>query len=360
MERTAAWLALQMAGLSPAEARALAERFGGPEHALNASQEEVREAGFPPKVVARLRNHTALAAEEELGRARNAGISVLAIDDERYPGRLRLIPDPPVVLFIRGEILPGDDIALAVVGTRHPTPYGLRMATKLSGELAQLGMTIVSGLARGIDAAAHRAALAAGGRTIAVLGSGLLRLYPPEHAELADRICRAGAVVSEFPLTMPPLKENFPRRNRVISGLARGTLVVEAGTRSGALITARLALDQNREVFALPGQADTLTSSGTNRLIRDGACLVETSRDILDGLNLTLQATAPPSASGGAPEGMSDDERTVLARLDRPRSFEELLMETSLPPAALASLLAGLEVKGAVRCLPGRWYEKLP
>jgi len=232
------------------------------------------------------------------------------------------------------------------------------MACTISGELASLGMTIVSGLARGIDAAAHRAALDAGGRTIAVLGSGLLQIYPPEHAELADRICRQGAVVSEFLPTAPPLREHFPRRNRIISGISRGTLVVEAGARSGALITARLALEQGREVFALPGQAGSLTSSGTNRLIKDGAFLVESAADILDALNLAPRPASTVPQDGETAPTTDEEEQKVVRLLDRPKSFEELLQETHFSAAALSVCLARLELKGVVRCLPGRWYEK--
>ncbi len=208
----------------------------------------------------------------------------LSFSDKGYPTNLKYIYDPPPTLYVKGNILPEDNIAIAIIGSRRATYYGLKNAENLSFELAAGGITIISGLARGVDSAAHRGALKAGGRTIAVLGSGLNIIYPPENEKLAREILQCGAVISEFPQGTAPLRQNFPRRNRIISGLSLGVVVVEAAKRSGALITANLALEQGREVFALPGKIDSFTSRGTHDLIKQGAKLVESAEDIIEEL----------------------------------------------------------------------------
>jgi len=225
--------------------------------------------------------------DQELKRIEKNRIKAIDISQPEYPALLKEIARPPLVLYLRGEAQVLSQYCLAVVGTRIPTFYGLAMAEQFTRDLASLGIVIVSGLARGIDSQAHKTALACG-RTVAVLGSGLLDIYPRENQALAEKIAVAGAVISEFPLTTPPLRENFPRRNRVVSGLCRGVLVVEAAARSGALITAHLALEQNREVFAVPGKADSPVSQGTHQLIKEGAKLVEDVDDILEELNISV------------------------------------------------------------------------
>jgi len=208
----------------------------------------------------------------------------IAIDDKKYPENLKHIYDPPSVLYTKGEILPEDSLAVAIVGTRGPSAYGVQTARRLAGECVQAGMTVISGLARGIDTAAHKGALKAGGRTIAVLGSGFLNIYPSENVGLAGEISKNGAVISEFAMAMQPLRRNFPRRNRIISGLSLAVIVVEAAAKSGSLITADCALEQGREVFAVPGIVKSITSQGTHQLLRQGARLIETVDDILEEL----------------------------------------------------------------------------
>jgi DNA processing protein len=290
------------------------------------------------------------------------GIGVAARCDPWYPALVREIGGAPPLLFLRGSLVEGDSRAVAIVGSRRPSLAGLRLASQLAGDLAARGFTIVSGLARGIDSAAHLGALDAGGRTIAVLGSGIDVVYPPENAGLADRIVAsgAGAVVSEFPPGSRPLKHNFPRRNRLVSGLALGTVVVEAGEKSGALITAGFALDQNRTVFAVPASPGQARTRGSNRLLKEGARLVETADDILEDLAPQLAwpggAVAPPAAP---PPGLAPDERLVVALLsDAPVHVDEVARHLEWKTPKVLGLLLGLETRGLVRGLAGKFYVK--
>src|SRR5437879_3947703 len=289
---------------------------------------------------------------------------------ERYPAWLRSIHDPPAVLYCDGSVEPGDRQAVAIVGARKATPYGLRVTETLASELSGLGFTIVSGFARGIDAAAHRAALAAGGRTIAVLGCGLDVDYPPGHAPLRAEIAAGGAVLTEFVPGTPPYATNFPRRNRIISGLALGVVVVEATEESGSLITARLALEQGREVFAVPGPIDAPTSRGPHGLIKQGAKLVETVDDIVEELLPQLETMRTPlsqdSMVTGAgkrrsfapkPPDLSPEEQVVLRVIGRePSHLDDLTEQSHLPAAEVARILLGLELKALVHQLPGQQY----
>jgi DNA processing protein len=282
--------------------------------------------------------------------------------DPRYPALLDAIPTPPP-LYVRGEILDDDSLALAIVGSRRPTPYGLSVAERLAAELAGRGVTIVSGLARGIDTAAHRGALAAGGRTIAVLGCGLDVVYPPENIPLARTIERRGAVVSQFPAGMPALPGHFPARNRTLAGLALGVVVVEAAEKSGALITAGFAGDLGRETFAVPGRITSASSAGTNRLIQDGAKLVTCWQDIVSELpepwrravRDPLTSTAEPSR----PDIGSDEGRMFrLLTPDEPQHIEELISRAGMEPARAATSLMALELGGWARQLTGqRWVS---
>lgn len=286
------------------------------------------------------------------------GIQCLTPADAGYPEPLRTIPDPPSELYVQGAWLPEDTAAVAIVGTRRATEHGLAVAERLGRELAARGVTVVSGLAFGIDAAGHRGALAAGGRTIAVLGSGLSRLFPSEHADLAGQIAAHGAVLSELPVQTPAAPWHFPRRNRLIAGLSLGVVVVEAPARSGALITARLAAEQGREVFAVPGPAGAATSRGTHGLLRDGACLVETAEDILAALQLPLAGCVarfqPP-----APR-LTLEETPVYARLSsQPVGVDGLTAQTGVAPAPLLRVLLGLELKGLVRQVPGQQFVRV-
>src|SRR5881628_2443645 len=288
--------------------------------------------------------------------------ATLNLGDERYPELLRAIHDPPAVLYCDGSVEPGDRQTVAIVGSRQATPYGFRITETLAGELSALGFTIVSGFARGIDAAAHRAALAAGGRTIAVLGCGLDVDYPPGHASLRAEIAGSGAVLTEFDPGTPPRATNFPRRNRIISGLALGVVVVEAAEDSGSLITARLALEQGREVFAVPGPIDVPTSRGPHGLLKQGAKLVETVDDIVEELLPQLDRplqTLKTEPIATLPEHgeLSPSERTVLEVMSRePLHLDDLTERSRLTTPAVAAILLGLELKALVKQLPGQRY----
>lgn len=294
------------------------------------------------------------------------GIQRLTPADAGYPEPLRTIPDPPSELYVQGAWLLEDAAAVAIVGTRQATEHGVAVAERLGRELAARGVTVVSGLAFGIDAAGHRGALAAGGRTIAVLGSGLLRLFPSEHADLAGQIAAHGAVLSELPVQTPAAPWHFPRRNRLIAGLSLGVVVVEAPARSGALITARLAAEQGREVFAVPGPAGAATSRGAHDLLRDGACLVETADDILAALQgplarcLKAIRCQAPSVPGTMPAPrLTPEETPVYARLSsQPVGVDGLTAQTGVAPAPLLRVLLGLELKGLVRQVPGQQFVR--
>ena len=287
---------------------------------------------------------------------------IIALGDERYPERLRTIHNLPAVLYCDGLTETGDRQAVAIVGSRRATPYGLRVTEALAGELSRLGITIVSGFARGIDAAAHRAALAAGGRTIAVLGCGLDVDYPPGHKSLHVEIAAGGAVLTEFAPGTPPRAAHFPRRNRIISGLALGVVVIEAAEDSGSLITARLALEQGREVFAVPGPIEAPTSRGPHGLLKQGAKLVEMVDDIVEELlpqldrSLQTLKTEPIAALPKHVE-LSSSERAMLDMMSRePLHLDELTERTGLTSAVVAGILLGLELRALVKQVPGQRY----
>lgn len=309
----------------------------------------------PPQILRR--------AEKELKGCERNHFSVLCLSDPRYPALLKEIADPPPVLYVWGVSPWNDSPSLAVVGSRRATPYGAEVCERLAAELAVRGLTIVSGLARGIDGIAHRAALDAGGKTVAVLGSGLDVIYPREHRRLAERIVKSAAVISEFPLTSPPLPGHFPRRNRIISGLCWGTVVIEAAERSGSLITARTAADQNREVFAVPGPIGSPTSGGVHRLIQDGAKLVTETEDVIDELRPELREMLSPAACGWEDtpgcEPLDDGEQQVLRALVHLGSadVDHLVVRSKVPANRLTAALVGLELKGAVRSYPGGIYR---
>ena len=300
-------------------------------------------------------------AAGELSALESLGGRLLVYGREGYPPLLQSAPDAPVLLYARGELRAGS-ATLAVVGTRRPTPYGRQAARRIVREAAGAGLTIVSGLARGIDAAAHQAALETGGQTWAVLGSGLLKPYPAENAKLLEAVARQGAVLSEFPLHTAPLKENFPRRNRVISGLSLGTLVVEGDLRSGALITARRALDQGRDVFAVPGPVDSEMSRGPHFLLRQGAKLVESAADIIEELPLTTGLRRPSMPGRAAPvqgEFVSEEEDRVLEALGTDgRSVDEIVEELGWDVSRVNRLLFELELRDIVSQGPGHRYER--
>lgn len=316
--------------------------------------------------IARGRDQPRVAEEIEL--AGRQGVRILCLDDDDYPAALKRIDDPPACLYVKGVLAREDALALGIVGARHCSRYGAEQAERFAALAANAGLTIVSGMARGIDSFAHRGALAAGGRTIAVLGCGLCHLYPPESAELADKIRGSGALLSELPMSVGPDSKNFPPRNRIIAGLSLGVLIVEAARRSGALISARLASEYNREVFAVPGRIDTASAEGCNDLIKTGAAkLVSGLPDILEDLG---EAGAALLGAFGATEEqgqivqrrslpLDDVERNLLAAIaDEPLPIEGLCEGSGLPPARVAAVLTSLQLKGIVRRLPGDLYER--
>lgn len=299
--------------------------------------------------------------DRELEGAARAGASIVTLADETYPERLRTIADPPPVLYIRGLMEPADAVAVGIVGARHASAYGLQCAGRLAEDLAVRGITVVSGLARGIDAAAHRGALRAGGRTLAVLGSGLGRVYPDEHAALADEIAGQGALMSEYPVTTAPLPYHFPQRNRLISGLSLGIVVVEAAQRSGALITADCALEQGREVFAVPGPMAAVTSQGTHNLIKQGARLVTSVEDILEELQLApgpMAAGVQRDATAGS--ALPDAAQRLLACVTRePAYIDAIAGQAGVAAPDAASLLLDLELRRMIRQLPGKHFVRV-
>jgi DNA processing protein len=352
------WVLLTMVKqIGPARFNMLIERFGSAEAAWNASMLEVAAAGLERRAVESLGKLKATVdPDAEWQRLQRAGVSIVILDDPAYPSALREIADPPPVLYVRGELAPADDWAIAVVGTRRATVYGRQATERVVGDVARAGVTIVSGLARGIDTHAHRAALSVGGRTIAVLGSGLDRLYPEENRALAEQIAASGAILSEFPLGTPPDAINFPRRNRIVSGLARATLVVEADLKSGAMITATQAAEQGRDVFAVPGSIFSPLSAGPHQLIREGARVVAEASDILEELHLTA-VVEERAAREALP---ADPTEAALLQLlsDEPTHVDDLTRSAGIPSATVAATLTILELKGLARQLGAMQYVR--
>jgi len=349
MDKKAYWVGFNyVKGIGPARLRALLNFFGDIQIAWMAPNDALRAAGLSQKIIENLlyvRNH--IDIQKEIDRATENGIDILTWDDPSYPKKLLEIHQPPPVLYVRGKFQPEDEIAIAIVGTRRITPYGRKVAIQLSERLAQNGVTVISGLARGVDGVSHQAALNAGGRTIAVLGSGIDQIYPPEHRALAEKITRSGAIVSDYPLGTPPEAVNFPPRNRIISGLSTGTVVVEAGKKSGALITATFAVEQGREVFAVPGNIHGVQSRGTNYLIQQGARPLLDSEELLEFLNLEVVAKRH-SARKVLPE--DEFEKTILHILGQePLHIDEIGRQTGLPIEKVSATLTLMELKGLVQ-----------
>lgn len=345
-------------GIGPARFRRLLEAFGSLRTAWEASPAHWQKAGLSADLadrLARLRAKVDLPAL--LARWEAQGIRVLTWKDEAYPQRLRHIPQSPPVLYVRGTLQPEDDWAVAVVGTRKVTPYGRQVALEVAEALARHGVTVVSGLARGVDGLAHKAALEVGGRTIAVLGSGVDRIYPPEHRRLAERILAHGALVSDYPPGTPPEGTNFPPRNRIISGLALAVVVVEAGKKSGALVTASFAADQGREVFAVPGSIYAPQSQGTNWLIQQGARPLLRPEEVLEALELSL---LPMRREARRVLRVSPGEQHVLDLLSaEPLHVDDLSAQAGLPVQEVLATLALLELKGLVRQVGSMNYVRL-
>lgn len=354
-----AYIALNMMDrIGPVGVRALAEALGSVTAIFSATAAELQQAsGIGPRVADQIcRGRDALDMDGELSRAEETGTRLITPLDDEYPAALKTIHDPPLALYVRGQIRPTDRHGIAVVGTRHPTHYGMDSARKLSYQLAKAGICVTSGLAMGVDAAAHEGALRAGGRTLAVIGSGLDNLYPPENADLAARIAEHGALISEFPFARKPDKTTFPMRNRIVSGMSMGVLVIEAGLRSGAMITANQAMQQGRSVFAVPGRIDSYASVGPNALLKDGAGLVTEARDILEHFEMLfpVDKEGESAAAPCHPDLNADEQNVVTLLAGGEMGVDMLIRESGVRPAVMASLLVGLELRRIVKMLPGR------
>jgi DNA processing protein len=370
------WLKLIRAdGVGPTTFGKLISHFGSIDRALGASASEMAKIdgiGFKTaEQIAATRDKFDAAAELEL--AGKLGVWIIHLNDKRYPPVLKQIYDPPPVLYIRGSLIRQDNLCISIVGTRRCSLYGREQSSRLAHFLASAGFTICSGMARGIDTAAHQGALSAKGRTIAVQGCGLTDVYPPENKRLFELIAESGACISELPLQYEPLSENFPPRNRIIAGLALGTIVVEAGQRSGALITARAAMENNREVMAVPGKIDSPLSKGCHQLIKQGAKLIESVEDVMEALGyigqqLQEQVTeAKEKATKKKAESLFDASRLNLSESEKriydflskePIHIDQIIAETDLAPGSINADLISLRLKGLIKQLPGNLFIK--
>lgn len=366
-ERTLAFLRIWLApGMTPARARRLMGAVGDPRALGSLTRDQIAGIVMCADLGRDLASETSLErAHEEWNRAGSMGIRVLVPSEPEYPPLLAEIADPPLALYVRGGELDARRPHIAIVGSRRPTAYGVNCAERLARDLAERNVAVVSGLARGIDAAAHRGALAGGGPTLAVLGTGADRVYPAEHASLARSITGSGALVSEYPLGTLPLPQNFPRRNRVLAGMTQATIVVEAAERSGSLITARLALEANREVFAVPGPIHSPASVGPHQLIRDGACLLTCWEDLARELAPLIELVGPDAGddrgSSGETDGtgpLSTAQKAVLDALSpaEPKTIDSLVAAASAPAGEVCSAILELELRGLVRRLAGERY----
>lgn len=369
------WLSISLTpGLGPTRSRKLVEQFGSAKAVLCASLTELEGAGIQAVSAQSLATgKSAESAREEIARAAAAGVSLVSMDAPSYPLRLKEIYDPPLILYVRGSVETLTKPGIAMVGTRHPTPYGIGMAERLACDLAAQGLVIISGMARGVDTASHRGAIAAKGKTLAVFGTGVDVIYPKENSRLSEQILAlGGALISEFPLGTFAAPQNFPIRNRILSGMSVGVLVVEAAEYSGTRITARCALEQNRDVFAVPGNVTNKNSWGTNTLIKQGAKLVATWEDVWEDLptevRLALTPPAPPESSASQSaslfpdEGLPPHERKILSLLkaDESTHIDEIVekLETEMSSSEIFAALFELELAGKVRQMPGKNFVK--
>ncbi len=356
LDQRAYWVGLNLVkGIGSVRFKGLVDVFGSPEAAWNAPPQAWADAGLGQKVVESFqRVRKGVSLEQVWERIQSLGAEVLTWDDDRYPRHLKEIDQPPPVLYVRGSLIPDDDWAVAIVGTRRATAYGRQVTEEVATALAHSGVTIVSGLARGVDSIAHQAALTAGGRTLAVLGNGVDLIYPPENQRLASQVMEHGALVSDYALGTQPDGINFPPRNRIISGLSMAVIIVEAGDTSGALITASFAAEQGRDVFAVPGNINAPQSKGTNRLIRDGAQPLLSPQDVLEALNLTM-VTEHRAIRVALP---SDPVEARLFQLlsQEPKHVDEIRSQAGMPIEAVSAALAMMELKGMVRQVGGMNY----
>lgn len=369
------WIALNMTpGVGPRAATRLLERFGSADAVFQARRPELESLRIRPETILSLMQREFDAkAGEELARVKELGGDILVLDDGSYPPQLREIADPPITLYVRGDWQACfDQPCVAVIGSRNCSTYGKNASEMLSRDLASRGICIVSGLARGIDSSAHLGAIRGGGRTVAVIGTGLDSIYPKENEKLVDEIlANGGAIVSQFPLGTPPLKDNFPYRNRIISGLSLGVLIIEASERSGSLITARLAAEQGRDVMAVPGNITSGKSYGTNYLIKAGAKLVQQWQDVVAELPSEIAAAIlppklekgnniPAAAQNIVPDGLNANEAKIWSQLtaDEPVHIDTLLDECGLAFGDLNAALVSLDLRELIRVLPGKHYAK--
>lgn len=342
-------------GIGAVRFQGLVSHFDGLQNAWNAAPAELAQAGLGPKLIERvLAARQSVDLDQVLARIESQGIQILTWQDEAYPQRLKEIDQPPPVMYIRGEYLPDDLFAVAIVGTRKVTPYGRQITEDLAAYLASNGITVVSGLARGVDAIAHQAALKAGGRTIGILGSGVDKIYPPEHLNLARQMIERGAVMSDYAVGTPPDASNFPPRNRIISGLSLAVVVVEAAETSGALITAEFAAEQGREVFAVPGSILAPQSKGTNKLIQNGALPLLSVNDIMQALN--IDRIGEHKAARKAIPADETEARVLRVLGGEPMHVDEIRSQADLPIEKVSATLALMELKGMVRQLGGMNY----
>lgn len=357
------WLALNsLPDIGPVNARRLVSAFGSPEKIFQMPVDELR--GVDGVGENRSRGIAGFnkwdSIRKEIETADKKGVRIITLHDADYPERLKNIYDAPVVIYVRGDLREADKYAIAMVGSRASTNYGIQIAERMGHKLAASGLTVVSGMARGIDTAAHNGALKAGGRTIAVLGSGIDVPYPASNRGLMGTIESSGTVISEFPLGTPPNRENFPRRNRIISALSFGVVVVEAARNSGSLITAEYALDQGREVFAVPGNITSKNSGGTNNLIRKGAKLVESAEEVIEELRPQLKGILREDSAGfekRLPE-MTDDENALYQYLgSEPKHIDTITREKSITTGKALSILLTLELKGVIRQTEGKRFS---
>lgn len=364
MNDTKYWIWLNsINNIGPIKAKRLLEYFKTPKDIWNADKSQLSEIeGIGQNlsfVIESCKDEKYL--EDELNKIKKKNIEILTLNDDKYPANLKNIYDPPILLFVKGNISSEDNNAVAIVGSRKATHYGLKAAYELAKQLAQKGITVISGMAKGIDTAAHKGALDAGGRTIAVLGCGLDIVYPYENRILMNEIIKNGAVVTEYPLGTAPEAKNFPRRNRIISGISLGTIIVEASQRSGSLITADFALEQNREVFAVPGQIYTKQSEGTNNLIKQGAKLVTSVEDVLEELNIKIkQDTMVELDQQIQYNNLSKDEKMVFENISNlPIHLEEILNLSHFTIDKLNIIITTLELKGLIKQLPGKVFIRI-
>jgi DNA processing protein len=370
------WLSLNRAdGVGPTTFTKLIKHFGSVDRALGASVGELTKiSGIGNKtaeLIAATRGKSNVKKELEL--AKKLGVWIIHLEDQRYPPVLKQIYDPPPILYIKGSVSRQDNLAISIVGTRRCSLYGQEQASRLAYLLGSAGFTIVSGMARGIDTAAHQGALSAGGRTIAVQGCGLANIFPPENKRLFEVIAQSGACISELPLQYEPLSENFPPRNRIIAGLSMGTIIIEAGLHSGALITARAALENNREVMAVPGKIDSPLSKGTHQLLKEGATLVESSDDVIEALGyigeqLKSHVRAMVDNASDSVENslfdisalkLSSNEKRIYDHLSKePVHLEQIITNTEMAAGSVNANLISLRLKGLIRQLPGNLFTR--